>query len=469
MFNWLKSLLTRKPPSDRDFSALLGYGPQYLPFTAAWTDSRVEQVKHFKNFTYTAINHIATTVADDLPNVSYVKKSKDDPNSSRRKSLVPIRQGLEPVPDNHPLLRLLLDPNDPDTSYDLWYESILFLLLTGSCYWWAPKRPGFKVPEALWVVPSHWVWPVVGKTRLIEAWEIRPTEGNYGRKTLPADEVVVFRRKNPLSKIDGYSPLTASAQWVDTAEMVDRSKWFAYKNGTFPSVAVQFDGSLHDPSDEDLRRIEQKFIARHVGETRANKPLFLPPGVKVIPLTIKPNEMIFGQTSREMRDYIFAAFGIPTSLLFDDGPSTYGSKGAARYVYHDQCVNPLRRFFSQVINEKLCPLYKGSSPVKVWWKDSLPLDPVTLEKAIQTDLMAGAISRNEIRVLRGREPWDDPEFDKPVLPANMVTTPRGGDNESAEPPVSDTPNPKVSEETSLNGYLPPANNLYENFRGVYNP
>ena len=67
-------------------------------------------------------------------------------------------------------------------------------------------------------------------------------------------------------------------------------------------------------SDEQLRQVEAKFMARYAGETRANKPLFLPPGVKMQKLQITPAEMDYTASSEQIRDMILAAFGVPATI-----------------------------------------------------------------------------------------------------------------------------------------------------------
>jgi HK97 family phage portal protein len=422
-----------------------------LPYVAAWTDSRVEQVRAFKHWVYVGIDRVATRVAKQLPNVSWVHHDGSSAKArqkiqakclspyARSKALLPLmsHEHLEPVPSNHPLLRLLKSPNDVDTTFDFLYETILFLLLTGSAYWWFPRDPVFHLPVALFVVPSHWMWPVTGRDRLIEAWEIRPVEGNYLRKRLPYDEVIVFRKKSPISKIDGWAPLTAGANWVDIQDSMNRAKWHSYRNGTFPSVAVQFDGKLQDPSDEDLRRIEAKFLARYVGEIRSNKPLFLPPGVKVVPLTIKPNEMVFGETASEVRDSILGLLGVPASIAISKSSGTYGANVADQATFLSGTVNPLYTFLGQTLTERLAvPNY--DERLRVWWEDQTPDDPEMIERRLQTDMMGAAITPNELRVLRGREPLPYEWANEPIMPVNMQfgTTAFGGRHVNPPPSVT---------------------------------
>lgn len=419
---------------NRDLAALLNYGPAQLPYTAGWTDSRIEQVRAFKHWVYIAIDTIAKTIASTIPNVTYVTVNGDDNALSpakrfdplRRKALLPLlaHERLDPVSHDHPLLRLLCDPNDPDTAYDLLYETVLYHRLTGSAYWWCPKNEVTGLPDAIWVLPSHWVWPLYGKpgqSHLL-GWELRPVEGNYLRRFLPLDEVIAFRSKNPISKIDGYSPLTAGAQWTDTLTMVNTARWHAYRNGTFPTVAVQFDGTYNDPTEQELRRIEAKFIQRYVGENKSNKPLFLPPGVKVTPLNLKVNEMVFGDTAKETRDNLLSLFGVPPVIAGIMEGLTYGSLAAAQAGFYSLTICPLLRFYGQVITEKLARLY--DLDLRVWWEDMTPADPQLVEEQIKTDLLAGAITVDEIRLMRGRQPYPEGGWgDNAVVPVNMTVVP----------------------------------------------
>lgn len=422
----------------RDLSTLFG-GDNRLgnipAYTGAWTESRIELVRHFKHWVYIGIDRIATTIARSIPNISFVESAlRPSPSASnhsihggldlytsfaRRKSLAPIQahERLVPCDNDHPLVRLLRDPNDPDTAYDLWYETILFLLLTGNAYWYTPHGDnGFGLPEAIWVIPSHWMWPVMGKDRLIEAYEMRPVEGNFLRQRLPAEQIIHFRRKSPISKIDGYSPFTAGNLWVDTQESIDRTRFFTFKNGAFPGVAVEFDGKYRDPADEDLARIESKFVARYSGETRANKPLFLPPGVTLKKLSVSPHEMAYCESSEQIRDNILALLGIPSVICGISRQMTYGSVLAAQKAYCEFAVNPLAAFLGQTISESLARQFDES--LRVWWPNFSPDDPEQTEREIQTDLQFGVRTYNEIRAQRGYTPYAC-GGDDPVIPLNM--------------------------------------------------
>jgi hypothetical protein len=246
------------PPGAGPYGSLAG------PWASAWTDSRYEMVRHFRQWVYVAIDRIATAIAMNSPNVSYVYEDslRVPPQEQsgrwlhkrrealdqrfhryawrswhRAKALTPLQphEDLIPVEAHHPLAQLLSDPNDPDTSYDLWYETTMYLLLTGNAYWWVPPLRSTGLPGAIWVLPSHWMVPVWNTQGGIEKYQLRPVEGVFSSVTIPATDVIHFRRKSPLSKHDGYGPLSAGASWVDTQEAMDRSRWHSFRNGISPA------------------------------------------------------------------------------------------------------------------------------------------------------------------------------------------------------------------------------------------
>lgn len=455
----------------RDLSALLSFGSPALPWTNAWTDNRIEQVRAFKLWTYVAINVIAKRVASQVPNVSWVRLPGSKPHDAkallhplrRTKALLPLQshEQLEAVPHQHPCVRLLQSPNNEDTSYDLWYETLLFLFLTGSAYWWTPLNH-LGLPYAIHVVPSHWVWPVLGNDSddFIEEWEIRPVEGNYLRRRFPREEFTVFRFKNPLSKIDGYSPTTAGANWHDVSASLNRARVFAYDQGTFANISIQFDGKLQDPTDEQLRRIEAKFYQRAIGPNKAGRPLFLPPGVVAKPLNILPNQMVFGETANETRDNTLALYGVPLPVVHA-GDQTYGGNAASQASFHTNTINPLCKFLGLSVTEKFG--YRYDESLRIWWEQMTAEDPQLAEDQIQTDMMGAAITPNEIRIMRGREPLKFDWADMPIFPSSMTggTLPFGGRHhgDSNPPSIKPAQKPRDPDDNKKRRAFPPLSEI----------
>ncbi len=413
----------------RALSSFLMQGSSVGMQTSVWTDSRYEMVRQFKHWVYVAIDRIATEVAMHQPNISIIRRAGQPSGNKQRylspyarsKALTPLmhHQELEAVRDDHPVCRLLEDPNDPDTSFDMWYETVLFLLLTGSAYWWMPRN-ALGYPMAIWVLPSHWVWANIGKDGAIDTYQVRPVEGNYLRMDIPAEEIIHFRKKSPISKLDGFSPQTAGAQWIDCQTSIDRSRWFSFRNGVFAGLAFTFDEGRKLPDEDMLDRIESKFMSRYSGEMQANKPMFIPPGMGIHKVNMSPEEMNFNESGEQLRDMILSLFGVPAVIAQIMKDLTYGSVLAARAGFYYGTINPLYRFLSLQITEKLGWLY--GKDIRIWWEDRTPQDPETVEESIKTDFACGAISPNEIRRMRGREPYPH-GGDDPLVQGAMMTLP----------------------------------------------
>lgn len=413
---WLMNLFQKKPHPRGD-------GPSFGPFvfagatagsnlTGAWTDSRIEQVRHFKHWVYVAVSRIAEKVAQMQPQVSVVRDLGPDRGpgmaganfAGRHKALTQLqeREQLEPVPHDHRMVRLLRNPNPYDTAFDLWYETSMYLDLTGSAYWWTPLD-ALGLPTEIWVLPSHWMWPIIGKNRLIDGYQMRPIEGRHYSYEFPADEVIHFKTKSPISKIDGYAPQTAGSQWIDSSEAVDRSVWHSYRNGVLPQLQIELDANVTDPDDAVLERIHARIQQRYAGAMNTSRPLVLPPGFKAKPLNIKASEMLFADSADRLRDNILALFGVPAIVAGLVQDMTYGAILAAQTGFCSFRINPRLVYLSQVITEKLA--WDFDTKLRVWWLDATPEDPSARERELMTDIKAGAITKNELRAIRGRSPW----------------------------------------------------------------
>lgn len=422
---WLRglgtSLFAKARQGRRKLDPWLGFasgGPIVGPSLNGWTDNRGDQARAFRHWVYVAVDLIAQRIASQFPNVGHVRQPGDAAKGHhlgpylREKALTPLfgQEDLERADHEHPLVRLFSDPNQPDTAYDLFYETVLFQLLTGVAYWWVPRNPATGLPVAVWVLPSHWVFPVFDRDGIVEAYDLRPAEGNYLRRQFPADEVVFFRKKSSISKVDGYSPQTAGAQWIDSQLAVDRSRWYTFKNGAFPAAALEFSGEYTDPDDTELQRIEAKFLARYAGETRAGKPLLLPPGVKFHKLSLTPREMDYNVSAEQLRDQILALFHVPAAIAGVVKDVTGPTLLAADTLFCGNVINPLCRQLGQTATEHFRKAYDDPS-LRVWWDDRTPEDPKMVEERIKTDMNMMAISPNEVRLLRGRKPYEHGGWD----------------------------------------------------------
>jgi HK97 family phage portal protein len=397
-----------------------------------WSSDRLEQARHYRQWIYIGISAIADEVARATPQVCFRVTPHLSPDAGRdsktraaskpyhtlRSDWHPSRanaytrhyhakglgqrpQGyeLEPAAPDHPLVRLLADPNGPDTGPDFYFELTLFWKLTGNAYVWAIPN-GLGLPAELWVIPSHWIAPVGGEDGQIGHYRVQPFGGSgRGGLLIPAEEIIHIRDKNPLSKIDGMAPLQAGAEWIDTSEAVARSWWAHFKEGAWPGLHLSLPD---DPDDETLERVYARFLDRFAGEQNMGKPIITTNGAELHRLTLTPEEMHYTQSAAELRDYVLALLRVPKGVV---GLEPAGDNISAYAPLRQFCrfsISPILTRLGATFTEKLGRRFPGEP--MVWYADPTPDDPAQLNADITTDFACGAIDADEIRALRGRPP-----------------------------------------------------------------
>jgi HK97 family phage portal protein len=398
----------RPSRSQRVFAEALGSQPSP---GGGWTANRHEQVRHFRGWAYIAIRANALMLAKRPPIVGL---PNDTPNKS--KSALPKSMDVKPFDGEHPLVRLLKNPNEPEVGFNLWYDTEVSSGLTGSTYWWTPKN-GVGLPAEAWVVPSPWVTEIYDDSG---AWVARYEVRTYRTGqviTIPADEMIHFRDGHPFDKRDGYAPLQAGAPWIDTEEAIDRSRLSSFKNGARPGLTIELGEKFSEPDDAELQRIHAKFLARYSGEHNDGRPIITPPGAKVGTAAWSPAEMNYIESDNQVRDKVLALFGVPYPVAMIVGGATFENSDAAVAQYYRQTLCPKREYYSQVLTEKLARQYDERAVV--YWADDTPKTAADLNAEIETDFDRGAITPNQIAMLRGREPFG-PEGDIPYVKAGYI-------------------------------------------------
>ncbi|VTS05289.1 phage portal protein [Tuwongella immobilis] len=455
-----------KSPGERQMAGMLG-GFRYGTTLGGWTGNPLEQIRHYNHWVYRAIDCIGRMVATHPPSVARISNRADAPKGmgtkrinaanskrvpihARKKALTTLmpHEELEYLDSNHPLVRLLRDPNEPDTGGDLWRELIMFLELTGLGYLWPVENGAGQVCE-LWVMPSHWVFPVsLGKDRLIDYYEIRPFDAaSGGRAASPAifdaDDLIAFRYKSPLSKTGGHAPMQAGAEIIDVYESIQASRFFACKHGANVGSVIQIPTDIN-PTDQDIRRIEEQWFQRFAGETGFDRPMILPPGAT---LSRPPgdHELAYIQSADQMRDYVLGIWGITKSIAGFVEDVNRAAFIAAMSQFCSHVINPRTHYIGDVLSEKLCPRF--DSDLRAWWDDLTPSDPDTERSDTEMLLRNGCMTPNEARSRYGLEPYEH-GGDDPLVAMGLAPLPLNT-GEIPDETLLRQPDPHATSETDV--------------------
>jgi HK97 family phage portal protein len=395
MRTWLKANRTRA--NGHVGPGVLG--PAVRP-AGWWRDDHVEQLRNYQSWVYAAVNAIAQEVARQRPFL-FVNTGQADHEQT-------------PLPHTHPLARLLDHPNPWMTPWELWYLTVLYLELTGNCYWYAAPRPTGQ-PGELWIIPTPFVRVVPDPVEFVRGYEVQvpgmPTE------VFGAGEVIHLKYPNPLDVHYGLSPLQANALTIDANTELQKSRYQAFLLGQRPGMVLQTDQALGDPA---LRRLEERVQARFGGRDNWTRPLVLEQGLKASPWTLTPAEMDYLNSSKLSRDEIFALFRVPppiAGIVENMGLGAdiwYGS----RVMFCEGTVQPKLDLIAQALTRDLARRF--GTDVRIAFPECSPRNQDQRRADDELDARTGLRTFNEIRRSRGLRPYADARFDQPMVPGEPV-------------------------------------------------
>jgi phage portal protein BeeE len=441
--------------------ALQGLAP------GAWASDHRAESEKFTGWTYIAIHALATQCAS--AEVSCFNDSTDPAGrKSRRKSLRAMHGSLgrhkslyggddretEPLPQDHPLVKLMRRPNPTTSGATFRYQRAMQLRLTGSAMVWnVPNRAGVTVERYL--IPTAIASPVQPSKELPRGgWRIQPSASRftvigdgsdgfvetYGLlafigKVIPTEQVQITRLPHPTLLDDGQSPIAAGALWTEAGEMVDATRYHQLRNGADPSLLWTLPQHV-DPDESEADRITKKINSKYAGAENTGKVILAQFGTTVTPLSTTPKDMAYDRGFLDYRNATLALHNTPPVAVGLQEPGAYAAYFASLRAYRSVAVQPVLDMFAEDDTETIA---KQFGPGMVIEMEAEPIeDPEQTERELQTDIAARAITVNELRAVRGRPPLPGPEGDELVgrselATAGMMPGMSGGSGSSGSP------------------------------------
>ena len=167
-----------------------------------------------------------------------------------------------PLPHTHPLCRLLDNPNPWLTPWELWYLTVVYLELTGNCFWYVAPQRGERRHARRTLGRADAVGEGdPGRRRVREGLRGRARPACRPRRSRP-DEIIHLKYPNPLDPHYGLSPLQANALTVDANTELLKSRYQTFLAGPRPGVVLHTDQTL---TDQTVKRLEEKLQAKFGG------------------------------------------------------------------------------------------------------------------------------------------------------------------------------------------------------------
>lgn len=304
--------------------------------TPQWGSARYDRLAkegHNANvWVYACINAIATSSAD-IPLLLYERKGKEK---------IEI--------DEHPLLDLLKKPNEFQSGRELREEWARYLLLSGRSF--IEKTQGFSNIAELWALRPDWIAPVPSTQDMIGGYLFRADGGV--EKQLRADQVMMWRLFDPLSSLDGRSPLQVASKIIDMDASANDWNKALLDNGGSPPGVITTTSTLDDTT---FARMTSQIRKMFGGRRNVGKFPLLEGGLTYQSTGLSPKDIMFKDLKLMNRIEICAAFNVPPEIVGDGQNKTYSNYQEARSSFYEETVLPFAGKFIDMLNTQLVPLF----------------------------------------------------------------------------------------------------------------
>lgn len=259
--------------------------------------------------------------------------------------------GRERLPDNHPLTELFWGVNPVMSRYDFWEATIIYLELTGNCFWALEKQNREGVPGEIWPLRPDRMRIVPDSASFVKGYIFSVGERNVGYSR---DEVLHLKYFNPLNDWWGISPLSAARQGLlaDYYAVMYNKKFF--KQGATPSGVFIADGAM---DESGFRRLQKELELAYSGIDRAHRPMLLESGLKWQSISLPQKDMEFINQRKMSREEILSVFKVPPAEVGIFEYANYANAQMQDKIFWTKCIIPRLRKIEEYLNTFLVPRF----------------------------------------------------------------------------------------------------------------
>jgi len=341
--------------------------------------------------------------------------------------------GMEPVEESHPWLRLIRQPNEYRSAYDFWY----WVRLAADVQGVAPtvvRDDTLGTPGALLEV-----FPSFG--RMNEKLNPEGGTGGYvynrsdGQQIqMGADDVVQIKRTDPTTPHGSISILESLIYEVASDRAAAEYRHKTYSEGRPPLLYL---GTDQDMAAETAREQGERFKNEYMkpnGEVKGVPVMY--GGMDLQSLGIDPDTFQMLESQELDHEVIFRVTGINAAYL-DQGSNRAESEQAERSILTGT-IQPLLNQAAAQLTLSLRRAFGAEDSLRVVAPDVTPVDRDQQAEIHRTQVETGAKTLNDIRRELGEEEYDADVADEPLVPSTLVPASEAGTSgvarQSDDPP-----------------------------------
>ena len=258
----------------------------------------------------------------------------------------PDNNGDDQVVPNHPIGRLIENPNDHWTRQDQMHFRALHIILGGNSL--------DKIiyvdnePKELWNMRPDGITPIPDRRNWLRGYRVK-SKGGQELPPLEPEVVIHAKRPDPRDPYWGISSLRAVANVIDMDVQQVRWNRNLVDNDTVPS------GVFSDPNirtQEDRKRVKEAMKRAFSGPVGAREPMVLSNGAQWLQMGISPRELDWVESRSFTVGEICAAMGFLPARFINDAATYNNLKHAIKYEW-DNGAMPIIGFIANAMTLRL--------------------------------------------------------------------------------------------------------------------
>jgi HK97 family phage portal protein len=336
------------------------------------------------------------------------------------------KETKEKLPD-HPVSKLLRQPNKWQTRHDFWADASSTFVRYGRFYAYKGRGKTGPIRELLPIPPT----------------EVEPQQDenyNVTFKLANGDERQLSQffhaRSAARDFLKGDSPVDDVSQAIALEILAEKFGATFFHNGALPLLVFSFlEGSAGFRDEAQEKEFIRDFQAAFSGD-KAHRALLLPKGLDApSPIQIEHDKAQFLETRKYQRTVIAGAFGVPPTFVGDLERATFNNVEQMDQDFTTNVVMPVAQAFEAAMERDLLTDKDRREGIAIRFNlDSiLRADFKSRQEGLKMQREMGVINANEWREIEGKNPREggDEYWDEGPSGQNMGT---GNESETDDTP-----------------------------------
>lgn len=285
------------------------------------------------------------------------------------------------------------------------------LVLYGAAYV-MPERNRLIPLGLRWLSPLS-ITPKFDKDKGLIGFERTISDRREPEKFKP-DEIIYFWLPDAVSEVGpGKSPAFTAMAAAGALHNIDKFTAAFFERGAINATLLQIEGN---PPTSEMERLQAWWKRMLSGVKKAYETVAIRASVKPITVGSPPKELAMPQLTKDKREDIATAFGVPYSLVFSNA-SNYATAVQDDLNFYTKTIIPEARNIEEAFNQQFFePL-----GLRLVFRPELMEIFQEIESRKADKLVAlytaGIMTVNEVREQMGLEPLPEDEDEEPEPPA----------------------------------------------------